>query len=108
MNRKTAHSYDRKFEGKLGQVRDVIVLESSWLGNQEPYSTKSIVSYVGHMMLESDLEDLATEYGLFPFDVSVLEPTRTIFSAYRALCTVSHFDYFQCKQTHYSLPNCHI
>jgi len=32
MNRKTAHSYNNEFKGDYGQVRDVIILESTWLG----------------------------------------------------------------------------
>ena len=42
MNRKTAHSYNKEFKGDYGQVRDVIILESTWLGYYEPYTTKSI------------------------------------------------------------------
>jgi len=40
MNRKTAHVYNKEFNGYYGQVRDVIILESTWLGYYEPYSTK--------------------------------------------------------------------
>ncbi len=36
MNRKTAHTYNKSFEGNYEQVRDVIVLESTWLGYYEP------------------------------------------------------------------------
>lgn len=50
MNRKTVHSYNKEFKGNYGQVRDVIILESTWLGYYEPYTTKSIVSFVGQMM----------------------------------------------------------
>ena len=45
MNRKTAHSYERIFEENYNQVRSIIVLESTWLGYHEPYSTKQIVSF---------------------------------------------------------------
>ncbi len=51
MNRKTAHQYTKEFEGNYGQVRDVIVVEATWLGYFEPYTTKKIGSFVGHMML---------------------------------------------------------
>ncbi len=37
MNRKTAHIYEKKFTGNYGQVRDVIVVEATWLGYFEPY-----------------------------------------------------------------------
>ena len=38
MNRKTAHTYNKEFTGDFGQVRDVIVLEATWLGYYEPYT----------------------------------------------------------------------
>lgn len=41
--RKTAHSFDKKFNGDYGQVRDVIIVESTWLGYYEPYTKKSSV-----------------------------------------------------------------
>lgn len=78
MNRKTAHSYSKEFKGNYGQVRDVIILESTWLGYYEPYTTKSIVSFVGQMMLNNKQADIAQENGLFPFDLLALEPIRTI------------------------------
>ena len=78
MNRKTAHAYIKEFKGDYGQVRDVIILESTWLGYYEPYSTKSIVSFVGQMMLDNKQTEIAKEHGLLPFDLHALEPTRTI------------------------------
>ena len=78
MNRKTAHSYNKEFKGDYGQVRDVIILESTWLGYYEPYTTKSIVSFVGQMMLDNKQSDIAKENGLLPFDLLALEPIRTI------------------------------
>ena len=39
MNRKTAHPLQKEFKGDYGQVRDVIILESTWLGYYEPYTT---------------------------------------------------------------------
>src|SRR5690606_5469577 len=75
MNRKTAHSYNKAFNGDYGQVRDVIILESTWLGHYEPYTTKRIVSFVGLMMLKNKQTDLANANGLLPFDLLALEPT---------------------------------
>jgi hypothetical protein len=70
MNRKTAHSYNKEFKGDYGQVRDVIILESTWLGYYEPYTVpKSIVSFVGQMMLDNNQSDIAKENGLLPFDL---------------------------------------
>ena len=47
MNRKTAHSYNKEFKGDFGQVRDVIVIEATWLGYFESYSKRDICSFVG-------------------------------------------------------------
>lgn len=90
MNRKTAHTYPKTFTGNYDQVRDVIVVEATWLGYHEPYTTKSVVSYVGQMMMNNGQVDLATEYQLLPFDVLVLEPTRTICEKIMSLVRFSY------------------
>ncbi|MEA4967981.1 MAG: nucleotidyl transferase AbiEii/AbiGii toxin family protein, partial [Bacteroidaceae bacterium] len=45
MNRKTAHSYKKELVGDFGQVRDFIVLETTFLGSPEPYNCREIVSF---------------------------------------------------------------
>ncbi len=90
MNRKTAHAYSKEFKGDYGQVRDVIILESTWLGYYEPYTTKSIVSFVGQMMLDNKQSDIAKENGLLPFDILVLKPTRTICEKIMSLVRFSY------------------
>ncbi len=90
MNRKTAHSYNKEFKGDYGQVRDVIILESTWLGYYEPYTTKSIVSFVGQMMLDNKQSDIAKENGLLPFDLLALEPIRTICEKIMSLVRFSY------------------
>jgi hypothetical protein len=90
MNRKTAHSYGKEFKGDYGQVRDVIVVEATWLGYHEPYNTKSIVSFVGQMMLDNMQSDIAKEYGLLPFDLLALEPIRTICEKIMSLVRFSY------------------
>lgn len=90
MNRKTAHDYVKVFAGDYGQVRDVIVLESSWLGSHEPYLTRGVVSYVGQMMLETDQGNMAEEFGLLPFQISVLDPTRTVCEKIMSLVRFSY------------------
>jgi hypothetical protein len=90
MNRKTAHSYNKEFNGDYGQVRDIIVVEATWLGYFEPYITKSIVSFVGQMMQDNKQNDIATEYGLLPFAVLALEPTRTICEKIMSLVRFSY------------------
>jgi hypothetical protein len=90
MNRKTAHSYKKEIKGDYGQARDVIILESTWLGYYEPYTTKSIVSFVGQMMLDNKQSDNAKENGLLPFDLLVLEPIRTICEKIMSLVRFSY------------------
>ncbi len=90
MNRKTAHSFTKRFDGNYGQVRDVIILESTWLGYHEPYTTKSIISFVGDMMLNNGQTNMAIENGLLPFDLLVLEPIRTICEKIMSLVRFSY------------------
>ena len=90
MNRKTAHSYKKEFKGDYGQVRDVIILESTWLGYYEPYTIKSIVSFVGQMMQDSKQSDIAKENGLLPFKLLALEPIRTICEKIMSLVRFSY------------------
>lgn len=92
MNRKTVHAYNKTFEGNYGQVRDVIVLESTWLGYYEPYSTKSIISFVGNMMLINGQTELASENGLLAFNLLALEPIRTICEKIMSLVRFSYSD----------------
>jgi hypothetical protein len=90
MNRKTAHTYNKEFNDNYGQVRDTIILESTWLGYYEPFTTKSIVSFVGQMMLDNNQEGLAEANGLRPFNVSVLKPERTICEKIMSLVRFSY------------------
>ena len=90
MNRKTAHSYDKIFKGNYGQVRDVIVVEATWLGYFEPCSVRTVASFVGQMMLDNKQEDIAKEYGLLPFELMVLEPTRTLCEKIMSLVRFSY------------------
>ncbi len=92
MNRKTAHAYNKEFIGDYGQVRDVIILESTWLGYYEPYTTKSIVSFVGQMMLDNKQSEIAKDNGLLPFDLLTLEPIRTICEKIMSLVRFSYGD----------------
>lgn len=90
MNRKTAHSYNKEFQGDYGQIRDVIIVEATWLGYFEPYTTKSICSFVGQMMIDNNQTDIANENNLLPFDVLVLEPIRTICEKIMSLVRFSY------------------
>src|SRR5690606_32421045 len=90
MNRKTAHSYSKEFKGDYGQIRDAIVVESTWLGYFEPYTTKSVCSFVGEMMMNNRQNEIAKEQNLLPFNVLVLEPSRTICEKIMSLVRFSY------------------
>lgn len=90
MNRKTAHSYNKEFKGDYGQIRDAIVMEATWLGYFEPYTTKSVCSFVGEMMMNNEQDEIAKEQDLLPFNVLVLEPSRTICEKIMSLVRFSY------------------
>jgi len=78
MIRKTAHNYPRVFTGHFGQVRDIIIVESTWLGNFEPYITSNVNSFIYEMMLQNNQQKLIDEYEMNPFEVLALNPKRTL------------------------------
>ncbi|WP_028295707.1 nucleotidyl transferase AbiEii/AbiGii toxin family protein [Olivibacter sitiensis] len=90
MNRKTAHTYAKEFNGDYGQVRDVIIVEATWLGYYEPYTTKAVNSFIYEMMIKTGQEVLIAEYGLQPFEVKVLEPKRTLCEKIMSLVRFSY------------------
>ena len=90
MNRKTAHNYSKSFEGNYGQVRDVIILEATWLGYYEPYTSKMISSFIGEMLLENGQAAIAESNGLLPFEVQVLKPIRTLCEKIMSLVRFSY------------------
>ena len=90
MNRKTAHSYAKAFNGNFGQVRDVIIVEATWLGYYEPYTRKNVDSYIGKMMFDNGQSEIAKENGLLPFEVLVLEPVRTLCEKIMSLVRFSY------------------
>lgn len=90
MIRKTAHYYNKEFQGDYGQVRDLIILESTWLGYYEPYTIGTVNSLISDMMLENGQEDIARDYCLLPFEVQVLDPVRTICEKIMSLVRFSY------------------
>lgn len=90
MIRKTAHSYSRMFTGDFGQVRDLIVLESSWLGSSEPVVTGQVSSFIGQMMRASGQDEIALDHDLMPFKVVLLAPTRTLCEKIMSLVRFSY------------------
>ncbi|UMB53725.1 nucleotidyl transferase AbiEii/AbiGii toxin family protein [Lutibacter sp. A64] len=90
MVRKTAHSYPKAFKGEFGQVRDTIIVEATRLGHHEPYETKIVSSYIYEMMLNTKQENLATQYGLLPFNVLALDIKRTLCEKIMSLVRFSY------------------
>jgi hypothetical protein len=90
MIRKTAHSYSRMFDGEFGQVRDLIILESSWLGSSEPVIKGQVSSFISQMMQARGQVELARQYDLLPFEVSMLAPTRTLCEKIMSLVRFSY------------------
>jgi len=92
MSRKTAHSYSKEFTGAYGQIRDVIVIEVTWLGYYEPYTKHDINSFVGNMIIDSGQIELVEKYEMQPFTVQVLEPIRTICEKIMSLVRFSYVE----------------
>ena len=90
MNRKTAHSYPKLYEGNFGQVRDMLILEATWLGNFEPYTTVPIQSYISEMMLAKNQTTLIKDYHLQAFNVQVLTKERTLCEKIMSLVRFSY------------------
>ncbi|MGV8944865.1 MAG: nucleotidyl transferase AbiEii/AbiGii toxin family protein [Lutibacter sp.] len=90
MVRKTAHTYPKAFKGEFGQVRDTIIIEATRLGHHEPFETKKVSSYIYEMMLSTNQEKLAEQYGLLPFDVLALDIKRTLCEKIMSLVRFSY------------------
>jgi predicted nucleotidyltransferase component of viral defense system len=93
MIRKTAHSYSSAYKNISEQVRgDVVVVEATWLGSYEPFTTKPLNTYIMDMMVERGQQSLVEEYGLLPFEVQVLCPERTFCEKIMSLVRFSYGD----------------
>jgi hypothetical protein len=90
MIRKTAHAYSRLFNGEFGQVRDLIIVESSWLGSSEPVTTGQVSSFVYQMIQARGQNELAVAHDLLPFEVTLLAPTRTLCEKIMSLVRFSY------------------
>ena len=90
MIRKIAYKYPKITTGIFGQVRDVIIVEATWLGRYEPYYKQQISSYIYEMMKEANQLELAKEYGMLPFEVQVLLGNRTICEKIMSLVRFSY------------------
>jgi predicted nucleotidyltransferase component of viral defense system len=87
---KTAYAFNKHYKNEDYQVRDVIIVESTWMGSHEPYTIKRLCSFIGQIMIANKQEGLAKEYQLLPFELKVLDPTRTICEKIMSLVRFSH------------------
>ncbi len=93
MNRKTAHAYTKAdFKGNYGQVREHIVVEATWLGNAEPFTTANINCFIMDMMVDTGQSALIEKWSLQPFSVRVLTKERTICEKIMSLVRFSNTD----------------
>lgn len=90
MNRKTAHEYRKVITGELGQVRDKVIVEATWLGHYEPYTTASIHSFLYDVMMATGQEAVIEQYQLQPFIVRVLSVERTLCEKIMSLIRFSY------------------
>lgn len=79
MIRKTAHQYSKQnFQGTFGQVREQIIIESTWLGSSNPFIISDVDCYITEMMKETKQFELIDKYEMKPFAVKVLSKERTL------------------------------
>ncbi len=88
--RKTVHAYPKSFRGDFGQVRDNIILESSYLGYFEPFKNSMVHSFIYEMMIKTKQNELIIEYEMEPFEILVLDPRRTICEKIMSLARFSN------------------
>lgn len=93
MIRKIAFNYKQEFKGVFGQVRDILIVESTWLGRYEPFHKHEITSYIYDMMRAANQLEIANEYGMLPFEVNVLHVNRTICEKIMSLVRFSYGEY---------------
>lgn len=90
LNRKTAHEYQKVIPGELGQVRDKVIVEATWLGHYEPHTVASIHSFLYEMMMTAGQEEIIAQYQLHPFEVRVLSLERTLCEKIMSLVRFSY------------------
>ena len=90
MIRKTAHNYPKNFEGLFGQIRDSLIVEATWLGSFEPFQKGKVSSLIYEMIVETNQQKIADEYGLNPFEVNVLSTKRTFCEKIMSLVRFSY------------------
>jgi len=90
--RKTVHQYNRYFDGDFGQAREQLILETTWLGNYEPFTIEKVGSYILDLMHQTEQQAMIQEYGLQSFKVQSLSIERTFCEKIMSLVRFSRMD----------------
>src|SRR4051812_35911660 len=91
--RKTVHEYQKLgAKGILGQGREHIILEVSWLGSHEPFTQEQVSCYISVFMKANGQDELIKKYNLEPFTVQVLSKERTFCEKIMSLVRFSWTD----------------
>lgn len=84
--RKTVHEYQKAgAKGILGQVREHIILEVSWLGSHEPFTQEKVSCYIADFMKANGQEGLIKKY-------SISDLISMIFSFPPDILTINAFE----------------
>jgi predicted nucleotidyltransferase component of viral defense system len=76
--RKTAHQYQKIYTGHVSHIKEHIILDTTWLGNFEPYTVEKICSFISQMMQNKKQNALIEKYDLSSFSLRVLCKERTL------------------------------
>jgi len=88
--RKSVHQYPQFMAGDFGEALDVIILELNTFAHPTPNALKSIQSYIYEFLIEEEAGEVITQYGLKPFEVSVLNLERTFCEKISAIARASY------------------
>lgn len=78
MIRKTAHTYQHHFEGQFGQVRYIIILETTRLGSFKADTTTNVRSFIAEMIEATGQLKLIQEFNHQSFWGNILSKLRTL------------------------------
>jgi len=76
--RKTAHQYHKIYKGHVSHIKEHIILDTTWLGNYEPFTKETVCSFIAQMMQNKKQNALIEQYDLTPFSLRVLCKERTL------------------------------
>jgi len=90
MIRKTVHKFEQGSNNSSEISNSKVVLESSHLGNPEPFRPMIIQSYISEMMYKNNQQDLIGKYSMEPFSVNVQAIEKTFCEKIMSLCRFSY------------------